>query len=435
MAMIESVRLRRMRWLSVFLCAAAISINYLDRSTTAVANLDIRRDFGINATQFGALQSAWSFFFAMAQIPAGFLVDRIGPRILMGASLAFWSIAVAAGGFALTYRQLLIARAMLGVTEAPAYPAAVRVTADWFRIEKRGLPTGIFNMGANLGTAIAPPLLTVLMITAGWRWMFIIAGILGMTASIIWLWLYREPHDASLSAAELAVLGAGKPQSTSLAATGQRWGRLFRFRTTWGLVAGGFCVGYGLWMYITWFPGYLETAHHLSVARTGVLASIPLIWSIMGSFFGGYASDRLIKYGVQVVRARKLPTSAGLLGSGLFTALAAGATNPESAILWVSLSMFCLYFSIAAKWTLITAVSPRHYAGSVSGLQNFGSYLGGTLSPVLTGFVVDNTCSFITALMIGGGFMTAGAVIYFFLIGKPISETDLGAAPAEVSDG
>jgi MFS family permease len=210
-AMIESVRLRRIRWLSVFLCAAAISINYLDRSTTAIANLDIRRDFGINATQFGALQSAWSFFFAMAQIPAGFLVDRIGPRILMGASLAFWSIAVAAGGFALTYRQLLIARAMLGVTEAPAYPAAVRVTADWFRIEKRGLPTGIFNMGANLGTAIAPPLLTILMITAGWRWMFIIAGILGMTASIIWLWLYREPHDASLSAAELAVLGADKP--------------------------------------------------------------------------------------------------------------------------------------------------------------------------------------------------------------------------------
>jgi cyanate permease len=101
------------------------------------------------------------------------------------------------------------------------------------------------------------------------------------------------------------------------------------------------------------------------------------------------------------------------------------STAPAAAVLWISLAMFSLYFAVAAKWTLITAVSPQNYCASCSSIQNFGSYLGGACSPFLTGFIVDRTGSFVAALLLGGAIMTAGAAIYYFLVVAPISEADL----------
>jgi MFS family permease len=199
-----------MQWTAVILCAATIAINYLDRSTIAIANPQIRAEFHMSAAQFGALQSAWSLAYALAQIPVGLLIDRLGPGILLGISMILWSIAVAAGGLVANYTRLFIARAVLGVTESPAYPMAVRVISDWFHVRDRGVPTGVFNMGSNIGIAIGPPLLTALMLLAGWRWMFIIMGIIGIGASVLWFWHYRDPGKAALSSTDIAYLETNK---------------------------------------------------------------------------------------------------------------------------------------------------------------------------------------------------------------------------------
>ena len=429
----RTASLNRMQWTAVILCAAAIAINYLDRSTISIANPQIRAEFHMSAAQFGALQSAWSLTYALAQVPVGLLIDRLGPGILLGVSLILWSIAVAAGGLVASYTRLFIARAVLGITESPAYPAAVRVTSDWFQVRDRGVPTGIFTMGSNVGTAIGPPLLTALMLLGGWRWMFIIMGIIGIGASVVWFWLYRDPGKAVLDAAEKTYLEGNQSRRSGTPITAGQWGRIFRFRTTWGMMLGAFCSGYGIWMYITWLPGYLEGEHHISIARTGYLASIPLVCSIAGSFCGGYASDRLIARGMPLVQARKLPAALGYLGSAVFTAFAAMSTAPAPAIVWISLAMFLLWFAVAAKWTLITAVSPQDYCGSCSSIQNFGSYLGGACSPVLTGLIVDRTGSFVLALAIGGIVMAVGAAIYYFMVGAPITDGDLSPGAATLA--
>jgi MFS family permease len=429
MQLSRSTSMKRMQWTAVILCAAAIAINYLDRSTIAIANPQIRAEFHMSAAQFGALQSAWSLAYALAQIPVGLLIDRLGPGILLGISMILWSIAVAAGSLVSNYTQLFIARAVLGVTESPAYPTAVRVTSDWYDVRDRGVPTGVFNMGSNMGTAIGPPLLTALMLLAGWRWMFIIMGIIGIVASVLWFWLYRDPGKAALNSTDVAYLESNKSGRSGVPITARQWSRLFRFRTTWAMMLGAFCSGYGLWMYLTWLPGYLEGQHHISIARTGYLASIPLVCSMVGSFCGGYASDRLIARGMPIVQARKLPAALGYLGSALFTAFAALSTAPAPAILWISLALFSLYFAVAAKWTLITAVSPQDFCGSCSSIQNFGSYLGGACSPVLTGLIVDWTGSFVMALAIGGIVMAIGAAIYYFMVGAPITDADLFDPP------
>ena len=421
----RSASLKRMQWAALILCAAAIAINYLDRSTLSIANPEIRKEFNISAAEFGALQSAWSFAFAVTQLPVGLLIDRVGPGLLLGVSMILWSIAVAAGGFASSYTQLFIARAVLGVTELPAYPTAVRVTSDLFQVGDRGTPTGVFNMGANIGTAIGPPLLTALMLLFGWRYMFIVMGAVGIAASMLWFWLYRDPSKAALGSKDAAYFEVNTSKRNSTPVTARQWSRLFRFRTTWAMILGSFCSGYGIWMYVTWLPGYLEGQHHISIARTGYLASIPLICAMIGSFCGGYASDRLVVFGVPLVKARKLPAALGYLASGLFTALAAYSDEPWTAILWMSLAMFFLWFAVAAKWTLVTAVSPQDYCASCSSIQNFGGFLGGACSPVLTGYIVDRTDSFVLALAIGGALMTAAAAVFYFMVGAPITDADL----------
>ena len=281
--------LARLQWVALSLCVAAITINYVDRATVAVATVDIRHDFHLSATAIGAMTSVWSICFALSQLPTGFLVDRVGGRLLLGCALLLWSVAQAAGGFARSFTQLLWIRAGLGIGEAPAYPTSTRVTSIWFRREERGLPSGVYNASSQLGPAIAPPLLTMLMLSFGWRAMFMVMGAVGIVICLLWVMMYRDPDKSGLTAAEQATLG----ERQIAPVTFRQWADMFRYRTMWGLIAGGFGMNYVGWMFMAWLPAYLEMQQHISIAHTGVISSIPWIFGIVGSLSGGFVSDRL----------------------------------------------------------------------------------------------------------------------------------------------
>ena len=432
-----SARLRAIQWTAVALITVVIALNYIDRSTLSVGNLLIRKEFGVSATAIGALQSGWSLAYAFAQIPVGFMLDRLGPRYLVGGALILWSIAQGAGGFALGYMQLLLSRIALGVTESPAYPAGVRVTSDWFRVRDRGMPTGLYNAGGNIGPAIAPPLLTALMLAFGWRTMFVAMGVVGLLGAVVWFMLYRDPHSTVLESDDNAYLAENRAAVTPV--RGAQWAKLFSFRTSWAMIVLAFCAGYSIWMYQTWIPAYLEMQQHVSIAKTGILASIPLIAGIAGCLVGGWFSDKLVRLGVNLMDSRKLPCVGGLLICGLFTGLTTTASNATEAVLLMSLAQFFLSASVAGKWALTTATAPQSYCTSIAGLMNFGGYLGGTVSPVVTGYVVDVTGSFVIAFAIGAGMSLIGAMALYFMLKAPITAADLapeavlpaGAEPAK----
>ncbi len=199
-----SRRMRRMQWTAVALATFAIAVNYIDRSTLAVGNVRIRAEFGLTATEIGQLQSAWSITYAFFQVPVGFLLDRLGPGYLVGLALIAWSIAQGAGGFAVSYIQLLLSRTALGACESPAFPGAVRVTSDWFHVKDRGRPTGIYNSGGSIGPAIAPPLLTAIMLAFDWRTMFITMGVVGVLCAGVWFLIYRDPNKTVLEPVDVA---------------------------------------------------------------------------------------------------------------------------------------------------------------------------------------------------------------------------------------
>jgi MFS family permease len=418
-----SRQLRRMQWIAIALVTAAIALNYMDRSTLAIGNLKIREEFGVNATAIGALGSAWALTYGIAQLPSGYLLDRIGPKFLVGAAMILWSLCQAAGGLAATYYQLMLSRIGLGATEAPCFPSATRSVSDWFDVKDRGTPSGVYTSGAYIGPTLAPPILTGLMLAFNWRVMFIVMGLAGIAAAGLWFLIYRDPRSQVLQAQDEEYLRTNRQSKSSVSL--RQWGSLFRFRAMWVLMLGAFCTGYITWMYQTWLPAYLEMQQHISIAKTGLLASVPLLCAFFGALCGGYVSDRLVARGMELVASRRLPLILGLLGSAAFTGLAAIATSAGVAVACISLSMFFMQFGITCKWILVTAVTPQAYTASAASNQNFAGFLGGTLSPILTGFIVDTTGSFVVALAIGAAITLTGAALFQFMMTTVIDEVEL----------
>jgi sugar phosphate permease len=183
-------------------------VNYLDRGTLAVANQLIREDLGLSLGQMGLLLSAFSWSYALCQLPVGGLVDRIGSRRLLGAGLTVWSFAQIAGGLVSTSGFFVLARVVLGIGEAPQFPSAARVVRNWFPLKSRGTLTGIFNSASPFGSALAPLCLSVLIVAFNWRCAFIVTGALGLLVAAVWFAFYRDPNGQALSREERNYLEA-----------------------------------------------------------------------------------------------------------------------------------------------------------------------------------------------------------------------------------
>jgi sugar phosphate permease len=404
------------------------AVNYIDRATLAVANPLIRADLHLSIADMGYLLSAFLWAYAFSQLPTGAMVDKLGPRILLSLGLALWSLAQVLGGLVQSFGQFFGARVLLGIGEAPQFPTGARVARDWFNPRDRGLATGIFNSASTLGTAIAVPLLTWLMLSYGWRWMFIIMGVTGLLVALLWFSVYRNPADVGLTAEENAYRTQGDPPGQRTKVSFAEWRQLFRFRTTWGMILGYFGCIYLTWIYAAWLPGYLELERHMSVKFTGIAASIPFVWGVLGSVLGGYFADILVRRGVPPMKSRRYPCAIALLGTSAFTLAAAFVESNTLAIAFISASLFLVYVTSTCAWALSSVGAPTNCTASIGSMQNFGGYIGGALAPTVTGLIVQATGSFVWALVVGAvvGVLSAGS--YLFIVKDPITAADLGVA-------
>ncbi len=202
------------RW-AVALLVAGGALNYIDRATLSVANKLIQDELGIPVAKMGLLLSAFLWAYAIAQLPIGGLIDRYGPRRLLGLGLFSWSLAQAAGGLVNGFGTFIAARFALGVGEAPLFPGGARVVRDWFGVRERGFATGLLQSASSLGNFIAVPLLTFLMLRLSWRWMFFIVGAAGIVLAFVWWSVHRDPSELSLTPAERQYLTEGDENTTS----------------------------------------------------------------------------------------------------------------------------------------------------------------------------------------------------------------------------
>jgi sugar phosphate permease len=402
---------RRHRTLAVTLLVIAGCVNYLDRSAVSVGNPYIRASLHLNYTQMGLLLSAFAWAYGLAQIPAGAAIDRFGPRRALGVGLILWSFAQLAAGFTASLGQFITARIALGLGESPMYIGGTRVCADWFALRARALPIGIFNSSSALAPALAPPLLTALMLAFGWRAMFIIAGLAGLAVALAWIVLYRAPQDTNIPPGDLATIHADDGEHATHTGFGQiLW--LLKFRTTWGMFLGFFGVVYLSWLYATWLPGYLETQRHLTVSSAGVWSSVPLAAGFAGALLGGFISDWLGRTGLSAAAACLIPIIAGMVLAAICTVAGALAGGTGTAIALISAGLFGANIASSCGWALAAVVAPNNAVASLEAIQNIGGSAGGTLAPFITGAVVQATGSFVPAFLLAGVIAVVSAVVY-----------------------
>jgi MFS family permease len=407
------------RW-SIILLVAGGALNYIDRATLSVANKLIQDELGIPVGRMGLLLSAFLWAYAVAQLPVGGLIDRFGPRKLLGLGLFGWSVAQAAGGLVNGFGVFIAARFALGVGEAPLFPGGARVVRDWFGIRERGFATGLMQSASSLGNFIAVPLLTFLMLRLSWRWMFLIVGAAGVVLAAIWWSMHRDPSEVQLTHEEKRYLTEGDENTTSKPPSFAEWRHLFAHRTTWGMIAGFFGTIYTLWLYTGWLPYYLEHERHMSIARVGIVAAIPYFFGCVGAVVGGWLCDFLTRRGWEPIAGRKLLISSALCGIALCTFGTVWSQSNEAALAFISVSLFLIYIASSSAWATVPVAAPSQYTASLGSIQNFGGYLGGALAPTVTGLIVQRTGGFSQALLLSAAITLLSAAAYLFLVRGPI---------------
>jgi sugar phosphate permease len=417
------------RWISVILLFAIGAVNILDRSTLAIGNIRIRGDLHLTAGEMGWLLSAFSWAYAFSQLPLGALLDRAGARRILGIGLFFWSIAQVFAGLSRSFGNFVTARIVLGVAESPTYPAGAKIISEYFPRASRGKPTAVFLASTTLAPAITPALLTWLMLSFGWRQMFVAMGVIGVTVSLIWALYCRSrvgAPPASLTSDALA--GEEETNEASGASSLADFRHLFGQATTWGMMLGFAGVIYLVWFYLTWLPGYLEHQRHLAIGRTGWVLCIPYIFGSCGGLLSGFIGDHLMQRGLSPINSRKWMIVVALIVSAGLTFLASRAGTATLAIVYLCGVMFFLYIASSGAWTLVNVVAPKRVIASVGALQNFGGYFGASFAPVITGYTLEYTNSFNDAFVVAAMLGVLGAVAYIVLVRKQITARDVPAA-------
>lgn len=403
----------------LMLISTATLINYLDRSVMGVAKPELVAELHISPEVMGLIFSAFSWTYALAQIPGGYVIDRLGTRLTYALSLGLWSAATALHGFMTSVAGLVSARLALGIAEAPCFPANSRVLSTWFPQQERARATGVYTVGEYIGLGLLIPVLAWIMGTYGWRSLFWIVGALGIVFAFIFHSVYREPHEsARANQAERDLIAAGGGFSSGAPSLGFSWVRVRRLVTTRqiaGASIGQFCSNSTLVFFLTWFPSYLAEERGMSFIKSGYMVSLPYLAASVGVMLGGIVSDWLIRRTGSPSIGRKAPIIAGLLLCA--SMILANFLESNAAVIAIMSLAFFGQGLAGLGWTLLSDVAPKEMMGLTGGLFNFFTNLAGIITPLVVGFVVGATGSFYGALAYIGALGIVGALAYLFLLG------------------
>ncbi|MGC1270919.1 MAG: MFS transporter [Croceibacterium sp.] len=416
----------RARFGILALITIATMLNYVDRSVMGVAKPSLEGELHISPEMMGLIFSAFSWTYALAQVPGGMVLDKLGSRLTYTLSLGLWSLATLLHCAMTSVTGLFGARLALGLAEAPCFPANSRILATWFPQAERARANGVYSVGQYVGLGFMIPVLTWIAVTWGWRALFYTFGAVGILYAGIWYALYREPQDSGANAAELDLIEQGGGLAGSSAQTVQfSWsnvGKLLRKRQILGASIGQFCGNSTLVFFLTWFPSYLADERGMDWLKSGFAASLPYIAASVGVLLGGVFSDWLIRKTGSPSIGRKLPVVAGLL----LTSLMVFANFVESNAVVIAIMSVAFFGQgmVNLGWTLISDVAPKSMIGLTGGVFNFCANLAGIVTPLVIGFVLGATGSFYGALAYIATLGLIGAAAYIFILG-PVERLEL----------
>ena len=417
----------RRRWGIGLLLGAGVLVNYFDRINLSVAGPELSREFALTATDLGWLFSGYAWTYAVLQIPTGVLLDRLGVRLVGRLATVMWAVASALTAIAPGFGAIFAARLLLGVAEAPTFPANAKATGLWFPRGERALATAIFDAAAKFSNVVGVPAVALAVAFYGWRWGFAITAVLSLVYAAIFFVRYNDPSaDGKLTPAEHAYIKAGgaTPEGASGAGGAGLLGYLLGRRKVWGLTIGFMAYGYSFYLFLTWLPGYLVQTMHMDILKSAGFAAIPWACATAADLvFGGWLIDHLIARGYDENAVRKSVLVGGML-TGLAVFGATLTTDPVWAIVWISIALSGLAAAAPVGWSLPSLIAPKGGTGTIGGIMNFGNNAMAIAAPIATGAIVTATGSFGGAFLAAGLILLIGIVSFVFVLGRlePIPE-------------
>ena len=418
----ERIRVPRRRWRIAWLLGVGVLINYFDRVNLSVSHGALIAAFGISNVAFGYLSAAYNWTYAACQIPIGVVLDKLGVRRVQRAGTFLWSAASFAAAATPTLDGLFGARFLLGVGEAPTFPADAKAVGCWFPPEERSFATSMFDAAAKLASAIGVPVIGIVLIRAGWRWSFAVTGVLSFIYFLFFWRIYKDPEDdPDLSAQERAFIeqNAESPAPhAQAAAPPSPLLHLLAQRKVLGLALGFGSYNYVFYLLLTWLPSYLSFALHIDLLHSFLYTSVPWFFATFTDLFiGGWLVDFLIHRGRNASFVRQVVLVAGTaFGLGILGAV--HQHDAAHALIWISISLGGLAAAAPVGWSVPSLIAQPNDVGKVGGILNFSNQLSGIAAPIVTGYLVQARHSYAWAFGVSAIYLVIGITGYIVLLGK-----------------
>jgi ACS family glucarate transporter-like MFS transporter len=379
----------KVRYLLIMLLFVVSAVVYIDRSNISIAGIYLAKDYGISKLQLGWVFSAFLLGYAFFQIPAGWVVGKLGPRKTLTMGLVWWSVlsvatALVPPTMAGALWVLIAVRFTLGLGESVAYPSSNQFIAAWFPTEERGKANGWVFGGVGLGSGLAPPLVAFIIYNYGWHAVFWFSAVLGLAIAAVWYAVSRNtPQEhPSVSPQELAHIKAGLPVPIEGAMPPVPWKKIFSSLDVWCVTLAYVAFGYVAFIFHTWFFPYVKDGLGLDMKKSALLSMLPFIAMTSCCLLGGIFSDWLVKKKGQYV-GRSLYGAFTLFLTCALLLLGGNAHNPYVAIVILACAAGALYLGQATYWA-VGADFGGPYSGIVSGLLNMGGQIAGAVTASAT---------------------------------------------------
>jgi ACS family glucarate transporter-like MFS transporter len=389
-----------LRWRLMFLLIGPITfVMSLDRTAMTVAAPTIQHEYGFTLVEMSWILTAFSWTYALLQVPAGWLAERFGPRRMLYWANVLWSVLTAATPLGFNLTSFVAVRALLGVGQSADWPSSIVAIRRWFPQSERGKGNSILLGGLYLGPIAAAPITTWVILQFGWRWAFYGFGVLGIVLGVAWwLWFRDSPAEhPAITPAEAAHIRAGQPDHAEIIPPGV-FLRCLPDPRFWAIAVQYFCLVLIQSFYTTWLPTYLVNERKVSLAAMGVYASLPWVAMFASVFLTGALGDVILRRTGSIWAARVPLAMAGFVVSALALMAAAltGDVVPMMALLCVSLG--AVGVTQVSIWPSTQDLGGGA-TGIVSGWTNFWGNAAGVAGPVLTAYLVGWTGSWSGALI------------------------------------
>ncbi|TGE32032.1 MFS transporter [Desulfosporosinus sp. Sb-LF] len=402
------------RYLILGMAMLMYFITFMDRVNISVAAPYISSEYGLNKIQMGAIFSAFTLSYAIFQMPGGWFGDRFGARFILPIFVAWWSVWTALTTLGRGYTSFLLIRFGFGVGEAGAFPVAQSALSRWLRPEERGLSQGLLQSATRIGSAATPPLVAAIIAWGGWRMAFILCAGLGIVWAIGWWIIYRDrpENHPFASKAEIDYILNGKKESIAVPKT--PWGRILSSPSVWALCLSYMAFIYVTYIYFNWFPTYLKDARNFPLLKMGFYAALPFLAGAVANTLGGMLSDKLVKKTNGSKWARRIIPLVGSITLAFFMVPGALVQNNVMSVILLSFALASSEFGIGVYWASALDIAGPH-AGTVSGLMNTFGNLGGFVSPLVFGYIVQTTGNWATPFLVASVVSVAGALLWLVI--------------------